>query len=156
MSQIHCWAGDSLHSVHCRHCRMFQRIFLSASTSLSCSLSGLSGTLEGLISFLKMLIHCSANMLTSTNVPLRGTHHGWVLSHTLLPALSPRGSYGSHPVYLVSMSSSSRPSGGAVSVRKLEHHRPGQSACLLPLLWAHRVMARLVLPWWLLEGHVCR
>lgn len=76
-------------------------------------------------------------MLTSTNVPLRGTHHGWVLSHTLLPALSSRGGYRSHPVYLVSMSSSSRPSGGAGSgsllssaLRKLEHHRLGQPACL--------------------------
>lgn len=67
--------------------------------------------------------------------------HGWVLSHTVLPALSPRGGYGSHPVYLVSMSSSILPSGGAGSgsllssaLRKLEHHRPGWPACLLPLL----------------------
>lgn len=87
-------------------------------------------------------------MLTSTNVPLRGIHRGWVLSHTLLPALSPRGRYGSHPVYMVSMSSSSRPSGGAGSgsllssaLRKLEHHQLGRPACLLPLLWAHGVMA---------------
>lgn len=76
--------------------------------------------------------------------------------HTLLPALSLRGSRESQPA--LTLSSARPPSGGAGSgillgnVGKLQHHRWGQPACLLVLLRAHRFMVQLVLPWWLLEG----
>lgn len=78
--------------------------------------------------------------------------------HTLLPALSLRGSREIQPAHLLSLSSARPPSGGAGSgillrnVGKLQHHRLGQPACLPVLLRAHRFIVQLVLPWWLLEG----